>query len=173
MALNLPKEAIIGLVGGLLVLLVLAHVILQAFIFLRFAQQASIKQKMDKIQTDKTNVDRVVTRLRALQAKVQSIENLTVSQRILWSQKLNDLSDSIPRGIWLTKMSLEARVLLIEGSAVSKNQNEMISPNNFVSLLKAQERFVADLSTLEVGVVQRRKVLSTEVADFSITAKLK
>ena len=172
-ALNLPQEVIVGLVGGLLALLLLVHIALQAVIFFQFIQHARLNKDWESLKTDKESTDKMLTDLRTLQAKIKSIENLTTAKRIIWSQKFNDISDSIPREIWLTKVTLEDKILTVEGSAVSKNQDQMVSVGNFTSKLKSQKTFMKDFSSLEVGVIQRRKIQATELADFTVTAKLK
>ncbi len=171
--LNLPMENVIGTIGGLLVLLLAIHICLQGFIFVQFFRHAGLKNIQERLVSDKGNTDRIVTELRTLQAKLKSVENLTTAKRINWSQKLNIISDSLPREIWLSKISLEDKSLLIEGSAVSKNADEMISVGDFFSRLKEQKMFMNDFFSLERGVTQRRKIQATELADFSITAKQK
>lgn len=173
-ALNIPQEAIIGLVGGLFVLLLSVHVILQLIIFFKFAQHARYRNHWEKIAPEKEKADLVFNQLRANQSKIKSIESITTNQRVTWAQKLNDISDSIPRGVWLNKISVEDKVVVIEGSAVSKIKDEMISMvGSFAANLKSQKKFMMDLNNLEVGSIQRRRSQIAEVADFTITAKLK
>ena len=173
-AFNIPQEAIIGLVGGLFVLLLLVHVLFQFIIFIKYAQHSRYKNHWERIAPEKTKADLVVNELRGLQAKIKSIENITSGKRVFWAEKLNDISDGIPRGVWLNKISVEDKVVIIEGSAVSKLQDEMISMvGTFAANLKQQRKFMADLANLEVGSIQRRKSQIAEVADFTITAKLK
>lgn len=173
-ALNIPQEAIIGLVGGLFVLLLLVHVVLQLIIFVKFAQHARYKNRWEKLSPEKEKTDLIVSQLRSNQSKIKSIEEITTSKRVTWAQKLNDISDSIPRGVWLNKISVEDKVVVIEGSAVSKIKDEMISMVGlFAANLKEQKNFMMDLTNLEVGSIQRRKSQVAEVADFTITAKLK
>ena len=172
-AMNVPQEIVVGLVGGLLALLLFVHIILQGVIFFQFIQHARLNKEWESLKPEKENTDKILTDLRVLQTKIKNVENLTTAKRILWSKKLNDISDSIPREIWLTKVSLEEKILTIEGSAVSKNQDQMVSVGNFTTKLKEQKTFMKDFSSLEVGVMQRRKIQTTEIADFSVTAKLK
>ena len=172
--LNIPQEALIGLVGGLFVLLLIIHVVFQLIIFMKYAQHSHYKSQWEKISPDKEKVDRVSNEMRMMQGKIKSVENITSSKRVVLAPKLNDISDSIPRGVWLNKITLEEKVILIEGSAVSKVKDEMISMvGTFASNLKAQKKFMGELNNLEVGSIQRRKSQNTELADFSITAKLK
>ncbi len=172
-SLNVPQEIVVGLVGGLLALLLLVHIVLQSVIFFQFIQHARYNKEWEVLKPEKDNTDKIISDLRVMRAKIKGIEGLTTAKRILWSQKLNNISDSLPREIWLTKIFLEDKILTVEGSAVSKNQDQMVSVGNFTSNLKAQKTFMKDFSSLEVGVIQRRKIQATELADFSVTSKLK
>jgi Tfp pilus assembly protein PilN len=169
---NMPKETIVGLIGGLLVLLLLVHVILQAFIFIKYAQHKNYQTRWESISPDKEKVDVIINELRSLQAKTKAVYEISYDKRISWAPKLNALSDNIPREVWLTRIFLEDNALLIQGSAVSKVRNEMISVGNFVSNLKEQKNFQEDLATVELGSIQRRNIKAVEVVDFVITAKL-
>ena len=170
--LNLSKETIIGLFGGLIVLLIFLHLILFIVTAAKYIQYRSLKKQWAKILPAKEEVDGVLNELRSLQNKLTSIEKVTTGKRISWSSKLNDISDSIPRGLWLTKISLGAKIFLMEGSAISgKLGNDMASIGVFTTNLKTRKNFMNSLKNLEVGSIQRRQIKSTEVADFLITIK--
>ena len=170
--LNLPKEAIIGLVGGLLVFLFIVHLILYIAIFTKISQYKREKKEWEKILPEKNKADAVIGELRDLQNKINSIEKIKSDKRILWSQKLNDIGDNIPRGVWLNKISINEAVLLIDGSAVSKTRDEMTSVGNFVANLKRTSSFMNGLKNMELGSIQRRQFKSIDMVDFIITAKL-
>jgi len=171
-ALSVPREAIIGLVGGLIVLLVLVHVLLQVLIFVKFAQHAHQKSQWDSILPEKKKLDVMLNDLRSLDGKLKAIEQITTGERLSWAIKLNDISDSLPKGIWLNKITLGEKVLLIDGSVVSREKGEIVSVGNFVTNLKRQKGFVQGLQNVEMGTIQKRKIKSVEVADFLITVKL-
>ena len=171
--LSIPKEVIIGLGGGFVVVLLIVHVILQSFIFSRYGKHKALTQEWEEILPSKRRVDVVVSRLRGVQAKAKSIQNILPEEQILWSKKLNIVSDNIPRGVWLRKIAFADDILFIEGSAVSKGQDEMISVHRFASNLKSQEDFLENLTDLELGSIQRRKIKDVDIADFSIKAKVK
>ncbi len=167
------KEKLLGVVIGFIFFLLIINVILQLFIFVQFAQFKGLKKKWEKILPDKQNTDRIITELRTLQGKIKPIEELTANERISWSQKLNNISDSVPRGVWLNKIFLREKELSIEGSTVSKSKDEMIIVHGFAANLKNQENFLKDFAGFEVDSIQRRKIQNLDLADFIIKAKLK
>ena len=168
---NLPAEATIGLFGGLFVLLFMVHLSLFLITYKKIVQKKRLDRIWEELLPDKQRIDRVSNELRSLQGKKTAIEKITKGQRILWSPKLNAISDSIPKGVWLNKIMLEQGVFTIEGSAVSKLADEMMSVGNFTSNLKVQAQFADHLKNLEVGSIQRRKIDAVEISDFSVTAK--
>ena len=50
------------------------------------------------------------------------ISDMTTDKSVLWAPKFNAISDSLPRGVWIRKMTLDKLGLTIEGSVVSKNR---------------------------------------------------
>lgn len=169
---NIPREVIIGLVGGLFVILLLISILLQTTIFMQFAERKALKQEWEAILPSKARVDAVLGQLRNLQSKVKSIENITGAEDIVWSAKLNDISDSVPRGVWIKSIIGNEQRLVIEGSSVRKVKDEMINVHDFAASLKAQKNFLKNINDLEVGSIQRRNIKNIEVADFSITANV-
>ena len=170
--LNLSQEMIVSCIIGLLVFLFILHIFFQLIIFVRFIQHKRLQTRWEHILPEKARADVVISELRGLQNEVNSIEKLKTERKILWSQKLNDISDSIPRGLWLNKLSSNETVLLIDGSAVSKAKDEMASVGVLVSNLKSKKTFISGLQNLELGSVQRRPLKSIDVVDFVISVKL-
>lgn len=168
---NIPPEAVIGLVGGVVVLLIITHVILLYMTCKRLAEKKVLDRQMEGLSPQKIESETVAKELRGLQGKKNAIEQMTKTQKILWAPKLNDISDSIPRGVWLNKVTLDHGILSIEGSSVAKLTDEMMSVSEFTSKLKEHSGFLSQLKSIELGSIQRRKIESLEIADFSITAK--
>lgn len=169
----LPREAVVGLVGGAVVVLLLVHVLLQFLISVKFVQHKDYKSQSEKMAAQKTNVDAVVQELKRLQGKYKSAGKIAGDKNISWARKLNELSDSLPRGVWMSRITLDGDTLLIQGSAVSKNKTEMINVHNFTSNLKADQVFMTSFSNLELGLIKSRTINQTPIADFTIRADIK
>ncbi len=170
---NIPIEVIIGLGGGVFVLLILVHIILLVTNLTKLAQYKGLEKKWATIEPEKIKVDVVMSNMRSLQNKHKSIGEITGGDRVLWSKKLNILSDNLPRGVWLTKIMMDHERLVVEGSASSKQRQEMISVHSLASNLKNNADFLEDLENLELGSIRRRRVQKVEVVDFIIKMKLK
>jgi hypothetical protein len=91
----------------------------------------------------------------------------------MWAQKLNQLSDLILPGTWLTHFYTDAEHrLIIEGSVVSKNEEEMASVGKFIKNIKDDERFFKDFKDIKLESVQRRTKDEADIVDFKITLYL-
>ncbi len=170
---QIPKEIIFGMGGGLVVLLIFVHIFLQVTIFVKLLQHQALKNEWNKILPSKENVDNVVGELRALQTQVDSIQKITNRKEVLWSQKLNIISDVLPRGVWLKKIALTEEMLFIEGSAIIQKNNQTINIHAFATSLKKDKNFMTQLGDLEVGSIQSRKIQQLDVDDFVFKAKIK
>jgi hypothetical protein len=148
------------------------HIIFQGIVFVKYVQHKGYQSQWEAIRPEKEQVDVVVNQLRSLQAETKALKGITADRRILWAPKLNIISDNLPREVWLTRIFFEDDTLLMQGGAVSKVKNEMISVGNFVSNLKKQPDFQKNLATIELGSIQRRIIKNVEVVDFVVTARL-
>ena len=170
---KIPLEMVIGMGGGVIIILVLVSIVF----FMMNMQRSSVLRGMQKkwaaMQPEKQKTDGVLTILRKLQTDVKSMEGLTSAKSLTWAKKLNILSDHMPRGVWLKKIALNEDSLLIEGSAIARQQSEMIGVHTFASELRQNTDFLEGLKDIEVSSIQTRSVQKIEVADFLITTKRK
>ncbi len=171
--LDIPQEILLGVGGVFITLLVVAHVLLLAAQSAQGMRLGLVKVRWEKLSPDRNRIDAIGTELMGLRKKVANIIGLTSTGTGPWSRKMNVLSDALPKGVWLKKISLDNGALTLEGSAFSKTQSEIVTLGNFVANLKKEEAFADDFSSIEVQSIQRSKRGPTEVADFVITAKLK
>ena len=171
--LHIPREKLIGLGGGFIVILIVADILLQVFILVKYMHFKNLKSQWEEIRPEKENTDRVITELRVLENKQRSTSKIAMGKNILWAEKLNQISDSVPRGVWFRKVSLVNDALIIEGSAVSNQKDEMINVHEFTSNLKNNRNFLNEFSGIDLGSIQRRNIKKLDIADFTITAKIK
>jgi|SRR3989338_5090658 len=166
----LPRDTVIALAGGAIFFLLFVHAVLQFVIAIKFVQIKRYERQLEKIAPDKANADRVVQELRVLQAKVIAIEDVAGQRKVLWAKKLNEISNALPPGIWLTRLAFQDGLLVMQGSAVSKTKNEMSTVHSFTANLKNEQGFNDSLSNIELGLIKSRKINTTPIADFTITA---
>ncbi len=169
---RIPREAVIGLIGGLLVLLLAVHVVLQLVIMYKYFNHQKMEQGWEQMSSSQTNVNRVLNELRRLQGNLKAIDNMRGTDRISWSKKLNLISEHLPRGVWLDWVSMDGRTLVLRGSSVSKSNTQIISIHNFTENLSNSKDFMLGLRNIETGLIKSRDIQTTPVADFSISAQI-
>jgi hypothetical protein len=170
---NIPQEIILGVGSGLILLLVVLHLFLGAVWLSGMGRLSSEKANWQKVLPDKITLDSINKESGDLKKKINMISDMTTKKSVLWAPKFNAISDSLPKGLWLRKMILDKAGLTMEGSVVSRNQNEINNVGLFLSSLKQKDDFMKDFSSLEVNSIQRGRNNAVEVTDFTVMAKLK
>ncbi len=170
---TLPQETFLGIAVGFALLLIFFHLLLQGLIFMKLVKQKNLKKEMEGISQDKNTADQMIQELRTTQSKLNSLEGIVGENKFSFSQKLNEISDNLPKGVWLNKILLEEGTLLIQGSAVSKNRTEILYVHSFTSKLKNSRRFMSNIKNIELGLIKSRKINNTQLADFHISTFLK
>ncbi|MDP8213402.1 MAG: PilN domain-containing protein [Candidatus Zapsychrus exili] len=173
LGLNMPIEIVVGSVAGMIIALVVAHLLLVFISTVQLIKYKGLETRWSTMQPLKKSADRVISEMRLLQGKNKDIQGIMGDNKILWSKKLNVLSDILPKGVWLKKISLSENKFFIEGSAISRQKTEMANVHKFTLNLKGSESFLDNFEDLELGAINRKKVEKIEVADFLITVKIK
>lgn len=171
---QLPRENLILLTGGILCFLILIHVFLVGALIIQKVRLSSLSKSWQKIAPAKTRADGLKEEIAKIENRLRSFDAATnQSKRIIWARKLNQLSDFLPSGVWITKLSFLNEKFIIEGSAISQRGEEMVMVGKFTSALKNDSVFAKDFKDIELTSINRRLIKSVEVADFVITASLK
>jgi hypothetical protein len=108
-----------------------------------------------------------------LQTEVESLRAVVDKSNVLWSQKLNIISDQLPRGVWVKKVVFQDDTFMIQCSAIAKRNTELINVHKFTSNLKKDPEFLGNLTDLELSSIQRRKIGNVEIVDFLLTTRIK
>ena len=170
---DIPREVLLGVGGVFVIVLVLSHVVLFAAQAVQALRLASVKARWEKLLPDKNRLDAIGSELRDMHKKMTTITGIASAKTGQWSRKLNILSDTLPKGVWLKKISLDNKSLTLEGGVFSKAGSEIVIVGDFVADLKKDPAFADDFSSIEVQSIQRGRQGPTEVAEFIVTAKLK
>src|SRR3989304_9400049 len=111
---NLSLLVAIG--GGILLLMVITGIILGWSIHRNHRMVIDLSKKWDALQPTSMEVAKLKIARETLQKKVNAMESL-MANRLYWSQKLNQLSDIVPEGIWLTHLSIGSRAEMVTMSS--------------------------------------------------------
>ncbi len=166
------QAKLMSTVGNTVKILLCVHIPLQIFIVFKTMQYQKYEQEKKVLTGDKKSTDDVVIKLKELQEKSKSMQGIAGKREIFWSRKLNEISDNIPRGVWLVRVALDKDVLIIQGSALLKDETKM-SIHSLTSNLKGSAAFMDSFLDIEPGLIKRREIGNASVQDFTITANLK
>ncbi len=173
LAINIPHEILFGVGSALVLLMLVVHLSLGALWLAGMGRLSVYRANWQKLSADKTALDAINNESKDLKKKINMIADMTTRKSVLWAPKFNAISEALPRGLWLRKMTLDKTGLIMEGSVVSKTGNEINNVGLFLSALKQNNDFMKDFSSLEVNSIQRGKTNAIEVTDFTVMAKLK
>jgi len=156
----------------LLALFVLVHLYFAVISIAKGGRLVSLERKWMALEPQKKILDEFNQKY-SVNSQDAGLTKLLISQRILWAQKLNQLSLNLPSGVWFNDLALSKQNLTIQGSVISLQKDEFGLISNLLDSLKSDKEFFKDFSNLELSNVQKRSVGSYDIADFVLTGVLK
>lgn len=166
---NLPYKPVLILAAGLLIFL---HVLLLTFFSLKSAQLFFLKQTWASLEGDTKLLNSTKTEIRDLEGRVTSMKTC-LTRPASFTQLFSVLTRATPGGLWLERFSYSEQGLVIQGSVISLDQDEMTIIGKFLQDIKSQPSFEGLFSKIELSSVQRRKVKTFDVVDFVLLGDLK
>lgn len=170
---NLSREILLGIGAAVLVLLVVIHVLLIVVWGVKSVQLMSIDANFKQVLPDKNEIDAIGTEVKDINKKMKIVTGLLTNHTTTWAEKFNIISDQLPKGVWITKITIDPKSMIINGMAVSKQHNEITLVSGLTTNLKNQPRFINDFSSIEVNAINRVKFNTADVSQFTITVKSK
>ncbi|KPK96928.1 MAG: hypothetical protein AMJ95_11675 [Omnitrophica WOR_2 bacterium SM23_72] len=155
-----------------LVLLLLVHINLGVLLAAKHNQIAGLNKKLLSMEPEKKQLE-IFNKESALQTQDSSAIKAWVEERVVWSEKLLALNNSLLPGIWFTELSVTPPNFTLRASVVSLQKEEMDIIKKFIDLLKSDTTFFKNFSSLELGSVQRRTIGSFDVLDFTLAGTLR
>ena len=156
----------------LLVVLVLIHSYFAVVAVAKNGQLFSLNRKWMDLAPQKKILDEFSQEY-SITSQDAVLAQLLIKQRVLWAQKLNDLSLNLPAGVWLNDIALAKQNITIQGSVISLKREELNLIKQLLDSLKADNEFFKDFASLELSNVQKRSAGSYEVADFVLQGILR
>lgn len=161
----------------------------------------SLEYNYKKILPEKKEAEQFKTDISNMSKKISAIDELMV-KRFSWARKLNDLSNSVTAGIWLTQLGYDEKIvekpravsnvavsdqtsdkqvtekfteryLIISGAASSMGEEGTALIGRFIKNLKENSSFYSDFSDIELGNIKREQSSGQEIMTFKITCLFK
>jgi hypothetical protein len=179
----------VSVLGGLIAL----HAIAGAIILAKRHQLKVMNGKLDQYIPKKIEFDKLKFSYDKINRKQNTIDRLTEG-RLIWAKKLNDISDSMIPGVWLTELyideqtefvtlkpaagakpnqapktkSVTTKYLVLEGYASSMFGEETAIVGKFIKSLKENESFFVDFDDIKLDSIQSSRLNEVEVMSFKI-----
>ena len=171
--LGLSREILLGVIVFCAGLLISTHACLLAARAMNGVILAGHRSQWEKILPQKKDIEALGDKVKDLRKKMDKLTDIVSPRTIAWPRKLNGISDALPKGLWLRIMTLDNAVLTMEGSVIARDQNEIVTVGTFVSNLKKDKFFMRSFAGVEVVSIRHGKKGVMDVADFTLTARLK
>ncbi|MFH1777904.1 MAG: hypothetical protein ABH952_10155 [Candidatus Omnitrophota bacterium] len=144
------------------------------------------EQRWQELAPQKAEIDALKNQINLYRQRITDIEQLA-KREFLWAEKLNAISDALIDGIWLKNIAYEqqfissqelenpqiTRFLIINGTAISRGNNEMSYIGQFLRNLKENSSFIETFENAQLSSVQQRNISGIEVMDFTIVLEFK
>ncbi|OGX18542.1 MAG: hypothetical protein A3K83_07630 [Omnitrophica WOR_2 bacterium RBG_13_44_8b] len=169
---GLEPRYFIYLLPAVLGLLIFVHIYLAGLLMFKNSQLSSLNKKWQGMTSQRKVLDDFNKEYSLFSSEAQSVKQLS-QRRVTWAKKLNNLSLSLPSGIWFREVSITPKDFTLHGSAVSLQKVEMGLIKQFMDNLKHDSGFFSDFTTLELSSVQKKTIGGYEVAEFILTGALK
>lgn len=170
---GVSSEIFIGILLLVFAFFFLLHVSLVGVFLFQVGGHQMLQMKWNAMEADKKVFDTISNGSKAIQNRLNSLRPITSQAGFSWSRLFNEISDSVPKGIWLRQIEYSKDLLTVSGSSVSKMANEMVAAGNFVATLKEKPVIKQYFSGVDVDSIKRREDTNLSIADFKLKAKRK
>ncbi len=169
---DLGELKIVPIIIGVVGFLVSLYLILTIISTVKSKTLNKLNTEWQSISVQQQEAAKLKGEKEKLEKKADLIDSL-IANRLLWSKKLNQLSDLMIDGIWLESLILDERedkqVLILKGNAVSRKKEESALIVEFIQKLQQDKEFFSDFEgKIEPGSITSQRIGETEVKQFSL-----
>jgi len=169
---SFSKDQIVYIALLVIGLLLIVHIYLAFLGIAKNIQLSILTKKWHSLEPQRKELEKFNSGF-ALSSQSSAVVQQLIQKRISWAPKLNKLSFNLPKGVWFNEIALSPKDLIIYGSVISLEKEEMNLVNKFIENLKNDPGFINDFSGIEVSNLLRKSVGGYDIFDFTITAGLK
>jgi hypothetical protein len=166
-----PKHYVV-IVPAVLILLIFIHLLLGVFSIVKTGQLHMLRSKWQKLEPQRKALDEYNSEFAAVSEDAQILQQL-LRDRIVWSEKLNKMSLKLPRGVWFNSLTVNQKELVIKGSVVSLNKEELGMIKELIESHKSDPEFIKNFNNLEMVSAEKKTIGSYDITDFTLSASLK
>lgn len=187
--LELPEVPIIPLAAALVGGLLLFHFLLGGLILICKGRLSSLDETWRGLAPKKAEIDAIKLEIKTTAKKNSAIEKL-IEKRLRWARLLNELGDTLSANIWLTGLvykepagmasksiapagGINARTLLISGSAEARGEEATRDIARFIKALKANGNFFKNFDDIELVSIKKGAIAGNDLMNFTLICRFK
>lgn len=157
---------------GAAVILIFLHIFLGSLMLLKKVQLMGLRRTWAQMEPQSKETAAVRKEIKDMEAQSKLVSD-ALSRRASVTELLSSLNAAVPRGLWLESFTYSDEGLVVQGSVVSLEQNEMTLIGKFLQDLRGNKVFTSIFSKIELNSVQRRTIKTYDVVDFVLIGELK
>ena len=165
----LPSHALLLRIFALLIAL---HLLLLTVAAYKAVQILILKGQWAKLEFNSKDSLAFKKEIQDLESKIRMVE-AQATRQTSFTEIFSSLNAAVPKGLWLERFTFSEQGLIIQGSVVSSDQNEMTVIGKFLQDIRESKSFAGLFAKIELTSVQRRTIKNFDVVDFVITGDLK
>lgn len=169
---NVEAKKFLYIIPLVLGLLLCVHIYLALFNISRAGALRALESKWKTFESKRKELQEFNKEYSVSVEDEKAIKQL-LEQRINWAEKLNKLSLNLPSGVWFNELTVTRKDLIIKGSVVSLQKQEMNLIKGFIDNLKTDKAFFKDFNTLELTTADRKTISGLDVVEFVLQASYK
>ena len=131
-----------------------------------------LNNKLEALKPERKALEEFNDKYSLISENTQALQQL-MRERIIWSEKLNKLSLDLPAGIWFNELLINSKELILRGSVISLNKEELSLIKQLIDNLKSDPVFFKDFSALELESAVKKAIGSYDITEFTLKATLK
>ncbi len=146
------KADIAALSGVAIAVGALVALIVFIMIGRRVTQVAQMKARLNQLSAQREEADTLIKKKLQLTKELEMLDGFA-ARRILWYRRLNEVSDAVPEGCILTKLSYSSRppsALVIKGEASTGQGNRRVV--EFIDSLHREAAFIKEFPQVNYSI---------------------
>lgn len=151
---------------------------------------ANLEKKERALSASPQEINQLILKKDSLNKKIVLLDKLS-SRNFFWSDKLRQIAEFIPDGVWLREISLDRKILKVEdskkkevslplyllnikgGAFAYKIQDAINLIGQFNNSLKQDEQFTKDFSNVKLETVAKSTIAKTDIMNFEFKLDLR
>ncbi len=166
---KVPLPAIIYFVT---LIVVVVHLIFFVLTVYKKGQFVSLNRTWERMRPQFNEIGGLKDKLAVNREKSRVMEYI-LARNIYFTEFFNKINQSVPKGLWLNRLSFSSNGLVIGGSVFSFGTEEVSLVNKFFNSLQNDDFFLNNFNNFNLDSVQRRVIKQYEVIDFLLSADIK